>query len=323
MNRRFAMPLVVACVSTLLACSRDDQPAEVDSAPQTTAPTLVEVTAVYDAENNRHLFRTDTEQVPAGWTTFRLVNASPMVHFLFLDHLPGDRTSKELLSEVSPIFQESSDLIAAGKPEEGMALFAELPAWFEDLVFRGGTGFVSPGRTTETTLYLEPGNYVIECYIKTADGVFHWNLGMYADLKVTADMNDAEPPADPTIEITITDDGFDVVGEPRAGKHLVAVHFAQETPALIAKDVHVVRLDDETDIDAVVLWMDFMQPTGLISTAENPSPAAFIGGTHEMPKGNTAYFSLELTPGRYAWISEQPVEGAVYETFAVPGATSD
>ena len=304
----------ISCALLTLSCVEEEKKETDDLS---FAPTVIEVTAKYNPESNQHLFDTDTDTVPAGWTTFRLVNASPMLHFLFLDHLPGDRTSKQLLSEISPIFQEAADLIAAGKADEGMGKFTELPEWFNDLIFRGGPGFVSPGRTTEATLYLEPGNYVMECYIKTADGVFHWNLGMYKDLRVTEETSSARPPENPTIEITVTDEGLEVVGDVVAGKHLVAVHFAQETPALVAKDVHVVRLDDGVNIDDVAFWMDFLQPEGQISTATNPAPALFLGGVHEMPKGNTAYFKVDLAPGDYAWISEQPAADAIYSEFTV------
>ncbi len=304
----------IGCVFLMVSCAREEMEESEDLSAR---PTVIEVTATYDPQNNRHLFESDSDTVPAGWTTFRLINASPMLHFLFLDHLPGDRTSQQLLSEISPIFQQAADLIAAGKAEEGMGKFTELPEWFNDLIFRGGPGFVSPGRTTEATVYLEPGNYVMECYIKTADGVFHWNLGMYKDLRVTEETSSARPPENPTIEITITDEGLEVVGDVVAGKHLVAVHFAQETPALVAKDVHVIRLDEGVNIDEVAIWMDFLQPEGQISTAANPAPALFLGGVHEMPKGNTAYFKVELAPGNYAWISEQPAADAVYSEFTV------
>ena len=319
MKSKYWTGLCACSVLLMLSCTPEDEKESEDLSSQ---PTVIEVTATYDATNNRHLFETDTDTVRAGWTTFRLINASPMLHFLFLDHLPGDRTSKQLHSEISPIYQEASDLIAAGQPEEGMAKFAELPEWFNDLIFRGGPGFVSPGRITEATLYLEPGNYVMECYIKTADGVFHWNLGMYKDLRVTEETSSARPPENPTIEITITDEGLEVIGDVVAGKHLVAVHFAQETPALIAKDVHVVRLDEGVNIDEVVFWMDFLQPEGLISTAANQAPALFLGGVHEMPKGNTAYFKVDLAPGDYAWISEQPAADAIYSEFTVADESS-
>jgi len=38
--------------------------------------------------------------------------------------------------------------------------------------------------------------------------------------------------------------------------------------------------------------MDFNNAKGLFSTAKNIAPTTFIGGTHEIPKGNTAYFTV-------------------------------
>ena len=304
----------------LVSCGGD---AESSATVLTSAPNVVEVRAIYDPENNLHLFETDTQVIPSGWTTFRLINASPMVHFLFLDHLPGERTSKELLSEVSPIFQKAADLIAEGKVEEGSATFSELPPWFSDLVFRGGPGYVSPGQTTEATLFVTPGNYVMECYVKTADGVFHWNLGMYADLRVTNEESNAEPPIGATLKLTTSDQGLEFAGNPTPGEHLVAVHFQQETPTLVAHDVQLVRLEEDSDFEEIVNWLDFMQPTGLISTAESPAPAIFLGGVHEMPMGNVAYFPVTLAPGEYAWISEQPIADAAFIRFSVPPASQD
>ena len=282
-----------------------------------TEPNVVEVRAVYDAENERHLFETDTDTLPAGWTTFRLVNASPYVHFIFFDYLPGDRTSEDLMADVSPVFQDASYLLMEGKNEEAMAAFSKLPEWFNDLVFRGGTGYTSPARTAETTLFMAPGNYVMECYIKMPDGTYHWNMGMYKDLHVTADTTQAKAPQSPDIEITVNDEGLQVEGEPTTGEQLVAVHFQQDNPGLIGKDVHLAKLNGNTDAMEVAEWLDFMTAEGLISTAEDPGPATFIGGTHEMPKGNTAYFTVNLEPGRYLWVAEQQMENRAMQEFTV------
>jgi len=312
--------IFVLVIPWLLSCGAKEENSVEEPASMAN---VVEVRAIYDTENNLHLFETDTQTIPSGWTTIRLINASPMVHFLFLDHLPGERTSKELMSEVSPIFQQASDLIAKGRVEEGNAIFSELPTWFSDLVFRGGPGYVSPGQTTEVTLFLTPGNYVMECYIKTADGIFHWNLGMYADLLVTNEESTGKPPTSSTLKLTTSDQGIEFEGNPTPGEHMVAVHFQQETPTLVAHDVQLVRLEEDSDFEEIVNWLDFMQPTGLISTAESPAPAVFLGGVHEMPMGNVAYFPVTLTPGEYAWISEQPIANAAYVKFSVPAFSKD
>lgn len=306
--------VLVAMMAIAWSCDSDESTLSGHASEE---PTLVEVTAVYDPERNLHLFKTNVETMPAGWTTFKLVNASPMVHFIFLDHLPGNRTSKELLTEVSPIFQQASYLIAEGKVEEAYQQFSALPDWFGDIVFRGGPGFLSPGYTSEATLYLEPGNYVMECYIKTSDGTFHWNLGMHADFRVSNELSNAVAPENATIEIFITDEGLTVEGNPAPGDHLVAVHFQEQTPSFVQKDVHLIRLNEGVDIEDVTLWLDSMQAAGIVSTRDNPAPAIFLGGVHEMPAGNTAYFPVSLQPGDYAWISEQPVAQAMYQVFTV------
>ena len=308
--------LLMVLIGGLYACNSEPTQDEASIEPK-----IVEVRAVYDSENDLHLFETETDTIMAGWTTFRLVNASPFVHFIFFDYLPGNRTSKDLLSDVSPVFQESSYLIMEGKDDEAMAAFAKLPEWFGELVFRGGTGYTSPGRSAETTLFMAPGNYVLECYIKMPDGTYHWSMGMYKDLHVTTDTTSAQAPQSPDIEITVTDAGLQVVGKPSTGEQLVAVHFEQDNPGLIGKDVHLAKLDESTEAIEVAEWLDFMTAKGLVSTVENPGPATFIGGTHEMPKGNTAYFVVNLDPGRYVWVAEQQIADMAMEEFTVEEET--
>jgi hypothetical protein len=67
-------------------------------------------------------------------------------------------------------------------------------------------------------------------------------------------------------------------------------------------DLHLVRLEQGTDLATLSAWMDWTQPGGL----ETPAPALFLGGSNEMPAGQTAYLNISLDPGRYAWISEVP-----------------
>jgi len=43
----------------------------------------------------------------------------------------------------------------------------------------------------------------------------------------------------------------------------------------------------------------------------------FLGGTQTLAAGRTAYFTVELEAGNYAWISEVPVENEMWKTFEV------
>lgn len=316
MYQRRVIEAGLVCLAVLMGCA--DGASESESAAESTETNAVlEVSGIYDADADQHLFVTSADTIRAGWTTIRFTNASPMLHFVFLDHMPGDRTGSDMLAEVSPIFQESMDLTMEGRPDEAAAVFANLPPWFGDLVFRGGPGFTSPGQVSEATLYLEPGNYVMECYVKTADGVFHWNLGMFADLHVTDEVSEVPEPSDPTLRVTLTDSVMTIEGTPTRGEHLVAVQFQEESPGLYGKDLHVARIEDGTSVEEVIAWMDAGQVTGLVSTSDNPAPATFVGGVHDMPFGNTAYFTLTLEPGDYLWISELPSATPSYRTFTV------
>ena len=45
--------------------------------------------------------------------------------------------------------------------------------------------------------------------------------------------------------------------------------------------------------------------------------AANVTGTQEMPVGHTAYFTVELESGRYAWISESTAALGMVKEFTV------
>jgi hypothetical protein len=255
------------------------------------------------------------DEIPSGWTTFRLVNRTAETHFALFGLLPEGRTVADSEAEVVPVFQDAMDLIAAGDPDTGFAEFARLPAWFEDVVYSGGPGFVGPGETAETTMYVEPGTYAVECYVKSA-GVFHTTHGMITELTVTEQETDApEPRAD--LEVTVSSDrGIELGGRVRPGRQTIAVHFEDQIVHgnVLGHDVHLARIDDDTDLDGLATWMNWI--VGL----DEPAPAEFIGGAQSMPAGSTAYIDVTLTPGDYAFIAEvdDPDDKGMLQVVSVP-----
>lgn len=303
------MHLRVSIVLTLFALAT----AAFAQAPE---PPVLEITT------SGHAFELSTREVASGWTTIRLRNDSPEPHFAVFERMPEGRTVEDSVREVVPTFQEAMDLINADQVEAGFAELGNLPEWYGGVVFFGGPGMLSPGGTTEVTARLEPGRYVIECYVKTEDGTFHSTLGMIDEIVVTEEENGAETPAadvDVTLRNPDPDDGSDpasgirVDGEPAPGRLTVAVHFDAESPPLLGNDLHLVRLEDGVDVAEVAAWMDWSRPDGLAT----PAPATFLGGTHEMPQGHTAYLAVDLEPGRYAWVSERPADAPMYREFEV------
>jgi hypothetical protein len=312
MTRVPRLPLAVVAVLLAPGCG-GERPA----ATPTSAPNVVEITAV------ERTFQAP-DSVPAGWTTFRFRNASTMTHFAVVERMPDGIGIAEQQEQVAPVFQAGMDLLAEGKPEDAMAAFGGLPAWFGDITFLGGAGLTAPGHVSQATVYLEPGTYLLECYVKT-DGVFHsFNpdstaYGMVHQLTATAPASSApEPSADLDITLSSTR-GIEVSGDPVVGPQTVAVHFEDQTPHenFVGHDVHLVRLADDTDLQELVAWMDWTQPGGL----QTPAPAQFLGGLNEMPAGSTGYMTVTLEPGRYAWIAEVPHADAngMLKEFSVAG----
>ncbi|MDZ7801839.1 MAG: hypothetical protein U5K81_13760 [Trueperaceae bacterium] len=269
-----------------------------------------------------HTFDLSADEIASGWTTIRLRNESDEPHFALFGLMPEGRGMEDSVREVVPVFQDAMDLIMAGDVEEGFAALGGLPEWYGNVVYSGGPGMVSPGGTTEVVAFLEPGTYVIECYVKTEDGVFHSVRGMIDEITVADVPHAGEPPAaDLVVSLSnpqpddgsAPESGIEVEGTPAPGPQVVEVRFTSEDPPLLANDLHLVRLAGGEDVADVAAWMDWSNPGGL----KTPAPATFLGGTHEMPQGQSAYLSVDLQPGRYAWVSERAADAPLYQVFEV------
>ena len=253
------------------------------------------------------------DAVPAGWTTIRLTNEGEEPHFVFMSRLPEGRTVEDYERELSPVFARAWERVSSGtSADDAMAmLMKELPAWFPELQLIGGPGLASPGRTTETVLQLSPGNYVMECYVKTKDGKIHYMEVMVRPLTVTAPASPAVPPS-PDIEVTLSNGGIELSGDLTAGPRVFAVHWAENPEQGFGHSAHIARLGPDKSVEDVIAWMNWFGANGMMT----PAPAEFIGGLHFMPTGATAYFTADLEPGRYLLISENTAAD-VHREFSV------
>ena len=181
---------------------------------------------------------------------------------------------------------------------------------------------VSDGITGEATMYLGPGNYLVECYVKT-NGVQHnynpvpGELGMVFPLTVLDEEGGmAEPEANVTL--TLTNRGYEISdGSFKPGDNSVRVRFAEQQlyNNFVGHDAHVFRIEEDTDVGAATRWPDFFPIDG----QQTPAPARFVGGIHDMPQGATGYFKLALEPGDYGITAEIPdaEEKGFFKRFSV------
>lgn len=302
--------ILAATIATLVigACQTGEPPEE---APAVAEPTthVVEVTAL------DYAFETPAE-IPSGWTTFRMRNVGAEEHFMLLTRIPSDKTIEDYGRDVGSVFHKVMKQLEAGtidKAGAGAILGRDLPEWYvSSSTVMGGPGYVSPGLVAETTVDLEPGNYIAECYVKTVEGVFHVALGMAAPITVTEDDSGADEP-DAAIDVTVSNAAIEVPETLAAGEHTIALHYADHPGAGLGNDVHLARLTGDTDVDAVVRWMDWMEVDGLRA----PAPATFVGGAHEAPVDHTSYFRVDLEPGRYLWVVEAMAEAGRSQEMVV------
>lgn len=299
-SRRLPLALVVLFAGTALVAfvaSADAQSSEAIPAAHD-APVVVEVTAEDFA------FRIP-ETIPSGWVTVRFENVGEEHHFLVFGQLPEDKSFDDYVIEIGGPFNEIWYQLRDGEitePEAWELLEQVVPAWaFEQLVFRGGPGLIAPGETVEATVWLEPGDYFVECYMKSEDGELHWMEGMSDPVTVTDESSGGSPP-DVDVRLAISNDGIEVDGELTPGQRTFEVYVA-DRGAGFGHNVHLARLDEGTEADDVLGWENWVTPDGM----QSPAPALFVGGVQLLPVGERGYFTTDLEAGRYLLISESGV----------------
>ncbi|MCM8569281.1 hypothetical protein NE848_07815 [Gramella jeungdoensis] len=250
-------------------------------------------------------FTIPSDTLPSGWNTIRYKNNSNEVHLILFDKYPEGKGIEDAHKEVIPPFQEGMDLINEGKMEEAQQAFGKLPEWFQEVEFTGGVGLLSPGTEAQSTIKLEPGTYIIECYVKMADGTFH-SLQMTEQVQVTETDSGMEPPeADYVIDIDATN-GIQFDKNISAGKKTFQVNYGEQKvhEHYLQHDVNIVWVDEGANMAKLEKWVNWSDPKGLQTPA--PEGFRFLGGVQEMKAGDKGFFTVDLKPGKYALISEVP-----------------
>lgn len=300
-TRSVPLCLALAFTCCLAACA-PSQPEQAAPAPEETmaAEPAMPSTPVIDIKAEDYAF-TAPPTFPSGWVTLRFENAGEQTHFLLLWKLPEGKTFDDYASQVAKPFSDMYKRYRSGElghDEFLEQLGAALPEWFPPARY-GGPGFTAPGHTSRTTVRLDPGDYVMECYVRSEeqDDEFHGALGMLRPLIVTAEDSGGTPP-EADLDLVLSNYQIAVTGEPTPGKHTVRVRVAEDPEGLILHNVHLARLPEGASGQDAADWLDW------VDAMLPPAPVEFLGGVGQSMAGSESYFTIDLAPGRYAWVSE-------------------
>jgi hypothetical protein len=208
------------------------------------------------------------DSVPAGVTTFQLVNRGPELHHMQLIRLEQGKT-----------FADFGEAMKNPGPP---------PAW---VTFVGGPNAGIPdGRAVvNVTATLTPGNYVLLCMIPSPDGTPHYRKNMVKPMVVTGRGSVTQagaPKAD--YVMTLYDYNFDFDKQLQAGRKTILIKNT-------AKQFHealLVKLPPGTPATAFLEWLQGGQ--------KGPPPVMPKGGIVALTAGQENLVTLDLEPGEYA-----------------------
>ncbi len=254
--------MIAAMATVLIAAAACTGKRQTPAPPVAVAPTAITIHArdfAYDAPDS----------IPAGYVAFTLVNDGPGIHHAAVVRLDSGKTANDLLK-------------ALDHP-------GPTPGW---AVLFGGPNAVPSGASSNATLSLTPGNYVMLCFVDVPGGVPHFTKGMFHPFTVTpSTVATVAPVADDSI--TLVDYAFQFAKPLTIGHHVFAVTNAGSQP----HELELVKLAPGKTAKDLIAWL---------SAPQGPPPGDPLGGASLESPGQSTYFSADLTPGNYLLICFVP-----------------
>lgn len=261
-HRSLALSLTAIAI-TALGCTKKAPPP-----PAAPTPTTVRVMATDYA-----LAAPDT--IPAGLVTMWVVNQGKEPHQAVILRLAAGKTVADFLPAMQAM---------AKNP-------ASPPPWSGEM---GGPNATLPGDSSNATQVLQPGNYLLACFIPSADGVPHMMKGMFRSLVVSGSPVAApqEPAAD--VVITMTDYTYALSKPVTAGAHT----FRVENAGTQHHELVLVALAPGKKAHDFYAWA--------MGAMKGPPPLTRVAGIGGLDAGAHASFTATLPAGNYGMVCFVP-----------------
>jgi hypothetical protein len=156
----------------------------------------------------------------------------------------------------------------------------------------GGPSILEPNATEDVSLNLQPGNYLLGCFVSGADGVPHIMKGMSRAIQVAGSGTTSTPPTTAGT-FTLQDFSFDMPDTLAAG--LATYRVVNAGPQ--THELALLKLQPGTSASDVVAALD---------TPSAEPPFTSVGGMQALSPGGAGFVTLDLQPGSYAAICLVP-----------------
>jgi uncharacterized cupredoxin-like copper-binding protein len=268
-SRVHRVPLAVLAGLALASCRSDKPAAAAAGATDTAAAVASNAPSAVTVVTTDFSFEAPAE-LPAGLTTFHLVNRGPQIHHVQLVKLGEGKTFDDFMAALK----------AGGPP----------PTWVS---MEGGPNPAELGDTSTTTVALEPGSYVMLCFVPGPDGIPHVAKGMIRPLAVTAGAGAAggEPKAD--VVMKLVDYDFELSKPIPAGRHTIRV----ENAGPQEHELVIVKLESGKEAMDFAKWGEKMV---------GKPPGTLHGGVSGIMPGDKAFVEVDLAPGEYGLLCFVP-----------------
>lgn len=252
-----------------IACTGGEKPAT-DTTAAAAAPAAPNVVTVIASD---FTFMAP-DSVPAGMTTFELVNNGPNLHHVTLQRIGEGKTFAE--------YAEAMKNLKPGGPPP--------PSWITE---EGGPNPPAANDTTRVTQHLEPGTYALICFVDTPDRVPHFAKGMVRPLVVHASATPSAPAPTADVNVVMKEYAWEITPVLTSGKHTLKV----ENAGTQAHEFFIIKLAEGKTPEDMGNWA---------KTYQGPPPGTAMGGLAGMRPGGVAYVEVDLTPGNYMMICFVP-----------------
>jgi hypothetical protein len=164
------------------------------------------------------------------------------------------------------------------------------PTWAS---MAGGPNPPEAGDTAIATLMMEPGNYVMLCFVPSADGVPHVMKGMATPLTVSGASVTSRPEPRADVVMKLVDFDFELSQPLEAGRQTIRVENTGKQP----HEVAIVQMKPGKTPHDYAKWGE--KPIG-------PPPGTIYGGVSGIMPGSHAFVDVDLPAGEYGLLCFVP-----------------